>query len=110
MTDNGHEFQARFHWHLADLGIRHDYIRPRTPRLNGIIVRSHLTDKQEFYQLLTYTDDVDLKQKLKVWEDFYNFSRSHGSLKGKTPHEVLKEKLSAGQPVSSEVTYHTLDM
>lgn len=20
-TDNGHEFQAKFHWHLADLGI-----------------------------------------------------------------------------------------
>jgi hypothetical protein len=27
-TDNGHEFQAKFHWHLADLGIRHVYIKP----------------------------------------------------------------------------------
>jgi len=102
-TDNGHEFQAKFHWHLADIGIRHVYIRPRTPRLNGKVERSHLTDKQEFYQLLTYTDDVDLKQKLKVWEDFYNFSRPHGSLRGKTPYEVLKEKLLTGQQVSSEV-------
>jgi len=40
-TDHGHEFQARFHWHLEDLGIRHVYIKPRTPRLNGKVERSH---------------------------------------------------------------------
>jgi hypothetical protein len=34
-TDRGHEFQAPFHWHLADEGIQHVYIKPRTPRLNG---------------------------------------------------------------------------
>ena len=34
-TDNGHEFQAKFHWHLMDLGISHAYIRKGTPRLNG---------------------------------------------------------------------------
>ena len=34
-TDRGHEFQAQFHWHLADQGIQHVYIKPRTPRLNG---------------------------------------------------------------------------
>lgn len=34
-TDNGHEFQAKFHWHLQDLGIRHVDIKPRSPRLNG---------------------------------------------------------------------------
>jgi hypothetical protein len=22
-TDNGHEFQAKFHWHVEELGIRH---------------------------------------------------------------------------------------
>ena len=34
-TDNGAEFQSRFHWHLLDHGIGHIYIRPATPRLNG---------------------------------------------------------------------------
>lgn len=29
-TDNGAEFQSRFHWHLEALDIRHVYIRPRT--------------------------------------------------------------------------------
>jgi hypothetical protein len=34
--------------------------------------RSHRTDDDEFYQLLTYRDDVDLEKKLAVWERFYN--------------------------------------
>src|SRR4029434_4657621 len=34
-TDNGAEFQSAFHWHLETLDIRHVYIRPRTPHLNG---------------------------------------------------------------------------
>jgi transposase InsO family protein len=92
-TDNGHEFQAKFHWHLADIGINHVYIKPRSPHLNGKVERSHSTDNQEFYQLLSYTDDVDLNQKLSVWENFYNLSRPHSSLKGKTPYESLREKL-----------------
>ena len=55
-TDRGHEFQALFHWHVADLGMEHVYIKPRTPQLNGKVERSHRTDKDEFYQLLTYRD------------------------------------------------------
>jgi transposase InsO family protein len=53
-----------------------------------------MTDKKEFYQLLTYTDDVNLNEKLQEWEQFYNFNRPHGSFKGKTPYEVLKCKLN----------------
>jgi transposase InsO family protein len=63
-TDRGHEFQALFHWHVADLGMGHVYIKPRTPQLNGKVERSHRTDKDEFYQLLTYRDNVDLEKKL----------------------------------------------
>lgn len=93
-TDNGHEFQARFHWHVEDQGIRHVYIKPATPRLNGKVERSHKTDGLEFYQLLSYTDDVDLNKKLARWEKFYNFTRPHSGIKGKTPYEVLHEKLT----------------
>jgi transposase len=32
-TDNGAEFQSRFHWHLEARDIRHVYIRPRSPHL-----------------------------------------------------------------------------
>lgn len=92
-TDNGHEFQAKFHWHCEDLGIRHVYIKPGTPRLNGKVERSHSTDKTEFYQLVEYTGDIDIRKKLREWEIFYNCHRPHGSLEGKTPLEVLKSKL-----------------
>jgi transposase InsO family protein len=36
---------------------------------------------------------VDLKNKLSEWENFYNYIRPHGALNGKTPYEVLREKL-----------------
>jgi len=93
-TDRGHEFQARFHWHVEDQGIQHVYIKPRTPQLNGKVERSHRTDQTEFYQLLTYTDDVDLNSKLEAWENFYNYDRPHISLEGKTPYEVMRSLLS----------------
>lgn len=92
-TDNGHEFQSKFHWHVAVLGMRHAYIQPRTPRLNEKVKRSHKTDQQEFYQLFEYSGDVDLGEKLKTWENFYNFDRLHGAFSGKTPYAILKEKM-----------------
>ncbi len=92
-TDRGHEFQALFHWHVADKGMRHVYIKPRTPQLNGKVERSHRTDKQEFYQLLTYKGDVDLGKKLAEWENFYNYHRPHGAFSGRTPYEALRERL-----------------
>ena len=93
-TDRGHEFQAQFHWHVEDKGIRHVYIKPRSPQLNGKVERSHRTDQEEFYQLLTYTDDVDLNKKLEAWEQFYNYDRPHGAFDGKTPYEALRNLLT----------------
>jgi transposase InsO family protein len=92
-TDRGHEWQAQFHWHVEDKGIRHVYIKPRSPQLNGKVERSHRSDQEEFYQLLTYTDDVDLNKKLATWEEFYNFNRPHGAHKGKSPYEALRSML-----------------
>ena len=89
-TDRGHEWQAQFHWHVEDKGIRHVYIKPRSPQLNGKVERSHRSDQEEFYQLLTYTDDVDLNEKLATWEAFYNLNRPHGAHNGKTPYEALR--------------------
>jgi len=94
-TDNGHEFQAKFHWHVEDKGIRHAYIKPSSPQLNGKVERSHRSDQQEFYQLLSYTDDVDLNEKLAEWEHFYNLARPHGAHNGKTPYEALRDKIQS---------------
>ena len=34
--------------------VRHVYIKPRSPRLNGKVERSHRFDQEECYQLMTY--------------------------------------------------------
>jgi transposase InsO family protein len=98
-TDNGAEFQSDFHWHLEQEDIRHVYIRPRTPHLNGKVERSHRVDDQEFYQLLDadgISDDIHLlNDKLREWEDYYNYHRPHGALEGQTPYERLLAKTSA---------------
>jgi transposase InsO family protein len=99
-TDNGAEFQSQFHWHLESRDVKHVYIRPRTPRLNGKVERSHRVDDQEFYQLLDrdgITDDIHLfNEKLREWEDYYNYHRPHGALDGQTPYERLLAKTKAG--------------
>ena len=48
-TDNGHELQTKFHWHVENSGVRHAYIKRGTPQLNGNVERSHRSDQQEFY-------------------------------------------------------------
>ena len=50
--------------------MQHVYIKSRTPQLNGKVERSHRMDQTEFYQLLTYTDDVNLNAKLEAWKTF----------------------------------------
>ena len=92
-TDNGHEFQAKFHRHVEYLGIRHAYIKRGIRQLNGKVERSRRSDQQEFYQLLSYKGDVDLEAKLDEWERFYNFARPHGAHNGQTPYEALRDKL-----------------
>lgn len=97
-TDNGAEFQSQLHYHILDRGIRHVYIRPATPRLNGKVERSHRIDQEEFYRMLdgVVIDDTELfNNKLQEWENFYNFNRPHGGLSGDTPYEKLRKKTTA---------------
>jgi transposase InsO family protein len=94
-TDNGAEFQSAFHYHALDKGVGHLYIKPRTPRLNGKVERSHRIDAEEFYRLLdgTLIDDAKIfNDKLREWEDYYNYHRPHGGLGGQTPYERLRAK------------------
>ena len=78
-TDNGAEFQSHFHWHLKALDIRHVYIQPRTPHLNGKVERSHRIDDQGFYKLLDKGGTTDDNGNVTGVLELYS-PRSHESL------------------------------
>ena len=82
-TDNGFEFTNRLNWQgtkkktkfekkLEELGIRHKIIKPKTPRHNGKVERSHRKDQERFYYNKVFCSFEDFKNRLKYWEKEYN--------------------------------------
>lgn len=71
-TDNGSEFTNIIKTdrkHTLDitcekLGITHQRIRPRTPRHNGKVERSHRNDQARFYNHMSFYDYDDLKVQM----------------------------------------------
>jgi hypothetical protein len=59
---------------LESHDIRHVYIKPTTPHLNGKVDRSDRVDQQAFNELLDkdgVADDIHLfNDKLREWEDY----------------------------------------
>jgi transposase InsO family protein len=74
-TDNGFEFTHSRETDLIhpfdtlcnQLGIVHKLIKPRTPRHNGKVERSHRNDQQRFYQFLKFYSFDDLKNQMKIY-------------------------------------------
>ena len=82
-TDNGFEFTNRLNWQgtkkktmfeskLEELGIKHKLIKPKTPRHNGKVERSHRKDQERFYYNKVFCSFEDFKNRLKYWEKEYN--------------------------------------
>lgn len=68
--------------------IVHYLIDKGKPTQNGKIERSHGEDQRKFYKQYTFRSMPDLKQKIRLWNDYYN-NLEHCSLNGKTPNEML---------------------
>ena len=74
-TDNGTEFTHtkntdRIHpldKLLNELNIKHQLIRPRTPRHNGKVERSHRNDQNRFYNFLKFYSYEDLLKQMKAY-------------------------------------------
>lgn len=81
-TDNGSEFTNRlttyrdkktiFEKALKEQGIEHKLIKPKTPRHNGKVERSHRKDQERFYYNKVFCSFEDFKNRLKYWEKEYN--------------------------------------
>lgn len=99
--DNGFEFTNRLNWQgtkkktmfeskLEELGIKHKLIKPKTPRHNGKVERSHRKDQERFYYNKIFWSFEDFKNRLKYWEREYN-NFPMKPLGWKSPNEKLKE-------------------
>ena len=73
-TDNGQEFTYTMKTNrihpldtlLNELNITHKLIRPRTPRHNGKVERSHKIDGERFYSKQEFKSVEDLKRKVQI--------------------------------------------
>ena len=100
-TDNGTEFtnrlnpqgttkKTKFEKALEKLEIKHKLIKPKTPRHNGKVERSHRKDQERFYYKREFKSFEEFERKLKYWEKEYN-NFPMKPLGWKSPNEQLKE-------------------
>jgi transposase InsO family protein len=86
-TDNGLEFQERFHsCMLQELHLQHHHIHKSNPNENGVIERSFRTDEDEFFCFLPRRTKrartmEELNDQYQQFLHFYNYDRYHLSLK-----------------------------
>lgn len=104
-TDNGGCFTNRYNGYLkssdpmnprlhpldvfcAKYNMPHYLIDPGKPAQNGKVERSHRTDQEHFYDLNKFRTVIDLKRKIRIWNEYYN-NLEHCALNGKTPNEMI---------------------
>lgn len=111
-TDNGSEFthiKETDRVHIFDrfccrYGVRHQLIRPRTPRHNGKVERSHRNDNERFYKYLRFYSFDDLQYQMSLYLKRSNnipistLKSYDGKEKFLTPMEKRKELMSICPP------------
>ena len=102
-TDNGFEFThfketKRIHPMdilLNSLNIEHKLIKPRTPRHNGKVERSHRTDSERFYRYLKFYSFDDLLYQMNRY--LYRSNNILSSVLGwKSPNQKEHELIKSG--------------
>lgn len=94
-TDNGLEFQGRFHQVCEEMKLKHHLIHKNTPNENALIERSFRTDEEEFFFRLEHAPQHydELRVWFSVYLNKYNTWRPHLGLNLQTPMEAVKEQL-----------------
>lgn len=105
-TDNGSIFTNRYSGAYKSLGCRkkhlfdqvckthnilHYLIQPGKPAQNGKVERSHRTDREEFWNRTTINSLEQIKEKQKMYVNWYNNEREHLGINGLTPIQKLRE-------------------
>lgn len=94
-TDNGGEFFKSFHGYLEEESLKHIFIYPNSPKLNGVVERFNRTIQDEF---IGRSKDFGLNQlvfseKLTNYLNWYNNKRPHSSLGYKSPMQFIQARV-----------------
>lgn len=91
-TDNGLEFQGRFHTFCEERELHHHLIHKSTPNENAVIERTFRTDEEEFFfRMKKAPQDYDeLRRMFADFLHWYNYRRIHLGINLKTPFEVIR--------------------
>ncbi len=85
LTDNGPAYRSTlFAKACRELGLKHRFTRPYTPRTNGKAERFIQTALREWAYARTYQNSNERSQELSSWLHLYNWHRPHASL-GQSP-------------------------
>ena len=81
LTDNGPAYRSyRFAAVCRQLGLKHRFTRPYTPRTNGKAERFIQTALREWAYARLYQNSNQRSQELRSWLHLYNWHRPHASL------------------------------
>ena len=90
-TDNGLEFQKRFHGKCAERGLEHFHNHESSPNENAVVERSFRTDEEEFFFWLEEAprDHLELNAWYQRFLNTYNASCPHMGINMLTPKEAI---------------------
>jgi len=91
-TDNGLEFMGDFDDYLKRRNIKHLFIYPRCPKINGFIERANRTLQEEFingHEEYALDGIVEFNSRLIDYLIWYNTKRVHKSLNNISPISYL---------------------
>jgi transposase InsO family protein len=86
------ERRTRFQNTIDALGLLHATCQKASPWQNGIVERSHRTDNEELFNCMRFASSEERRYFLWHWEKFYNTSRPHQGLGGRTPKQVFERE------------------
>lgn len=92
-TDNGSEFFKTFHQYLEEQQVKHQFIYPKSPKINGVVERFNRTIQEEF---INRNDEIyfDLRAfqvKLTGYLEWYNHKRPHAALNYLSPMQFINK-------------------
>lgn len=90
-TDNGSEFFKSFHQYLEEQHIKHQFIYPKSPKLNGVVERFNRTIQEECINRSDklYFDPEAFQGTLSKYLEWYNNKRPHAALGYVSPMQFI---------------------